>query len=415
MEISFIPSLDVAAVLNSLLDSFERRKTPGGRVIKVVLTDLSLPGYFSQIDPASRITANEQFIALEKAQALKLTWLPGETGHLLQSAALNPEQTAHVYQLLDRQAKTQQQQTLESLLLAEKFRYTGDWRAGALLRVLENIRVGKSPAPFSLTDLSLDADLLAVMAACSPLQTEIPYRIFSVQVFNDSKRLEAIRSQLVSLARLGNAEWKRLAAEEILRELNLVPNPTYIPIAGNWELVVNNGKVLNLGGFTPSVGFPAAQASQLLSVSVHADVVLCIENLTSFYEWVRLCEADGPKYAVLCTLGNPSPAVRRILGLLPDNFPIYHWSDIDYGGFNILSQLRRQVSERVQPYWMDEATLDANYNRSRPLTIADKTNLKKLLHRPELEDVRVVIEYLLKRGVRLEQEGISVSGRKSGD
>lgn len=52
------------------------------------------------------------------------------------------------------------------------------------------------------------------------------------------------------------------------------------------------------------------------------------------------------------------------------------------------------------------ATCDANYPRSRPLTSADKANLKKLLICPELKDVRPFIEHLLKRGVKLEQEGV---------
>jgi hypothetical protein len=53
-------------------------------------------------------------------------------------------------------------------------------------------------------------------------------------------------------------------------------------------------------------------------------------------------------------------------------------------------------------------TLDANYERSRPLTASDRANLKKLLIRPELRDARPVIEHLLKRGVKLEQEGVEL-------
>jgi hypothetical protein len=96
------------------------------------------------------------------------------------------------------------------------------------------------------------------------------------------------------------------------------------------------------------------------------------------------------------------------LRLIPDSTPIYHWSDLDYGGFNILSQLRRLVRADIQPYRMDIAALDANYPRSRPLTAADKANLKKLLLRPELKDVREVIAHILKRGVKLEQEGVEI-------
>lgn len=413
MELTFSPSADVVVVLNALLDIFERRTTQTAksstehatRSIKVVLADTSLPAYFSQIDPTPRITANEQFTALERAGLVKITWLPGETGHILQSVKLETEHATRAYQLLNRSAKTSQQKALENLILAEKFRFVDDWRARALRHVLTNLRAGKSPAPFSLTDTDLDTDLLTVMETVSALQAETPYRVFSVRTFNDSKRLEALKNQLVSLARLGNPEWKRLSADEVLRELNLVPNPNYLHLAGNWQLTLASGEILSIGGFSPSVGFPAAQTSQLQMVQIHAESVLSIENLTTFHEFTRYAPRST-QHATICTYGNPAPATRRLLRLIPDSTPIYHWSDLDYGGFNILSQLRRLVSERVQPYRMDITTLDTNYERSRPLTVSDRANLKKLLFRPELRDVRPVIEYLLKRGVKLEQEGV---------
>lgn len=407
MTVSFIPSPDVSATLHALLDIFERRKSPEARSIKVNLADLLLPAYFSQTDPAARLTANEQLTALEKAGLLKLTWLPGEAGHLLQAVALNTERAAQTYQVLNRTPKASQQKTLETLLLAEKFRFDEDWRARAIRHILTNLRAGKSPAPFSLTDTGLDTDLLAVMEALPALQAETPYRVFSVRVFNDSKRFEAVKNQLIRLARLGNPEWKRLPSEEVLRELNLVPNPTYLHLAGNWQLTLQTGEILSLGGFTPSLGFPAAQTAQLQAAAVHDRAVLCIENITTFHECIRTEYATRKtQYAILCTLGNPSPATRHLLGLLPRSTPIYHWSDLDYGGFNILSQLRRLVRPDIQPYRMDIATLETNYPRSRPLTAADRTNLKKLLLRPELKDVREVIEHILKRGVKLEQEGV---------
>jgi DNA topoisomerase VI subunit A len=153
--------------------------------------------------------------------------------------------------------------------------------------------------------------------------------------------------------------------------------------------------------------------------TVHAESVLCIENLTTFHQYIRQTEqvdrytgkqvdngTRNTKHAIICTFGNPSPAVRRVLRLLPETTPIYLWSDLDYGGFNILSQLRRFVSEQIQPYLMDIDTLESNIPRARPLTTSDRTNLKRLLLRPELCDVHSVIEHLLKRGLKLEQEGV---------
>jgi hypothetical protein len=429
--VSFIPSPDVAVVLNSLLDSLERRTQPTTRAIRVTLADLSLPNYFSQANPEPRLIANEQLTHLEKKGLLHLTWIPGETGHLLHSVTLpktehiipqrsgvdetrNPE----IFNILSRTPIANNRARLESLLLADKFRFQDDWRARAISCILNQLKAEKSPGPFSLTDSNLNLDLLAVLQAVPALTAETPYRVFSVRVFNNTKRFEAIKSHIVSLARLGNSEWKRLSTEEVLRELNLVANPNYIHLSGNWQLTTGDGEILNLNGFTPSIGFPAAQISALQSV--RAESVLCIENLTTFHQYTQAghvnkytgkhAQADNgtlaTQHALLCTYGNPSPAIRRILRLLPQTTLIYLWSDLDYGGFNILSQLRRTVGEEIQPYLMDIATLEANIPRARPLTASDKNNLKRLSLRPELLDIRPVIEHMLKRGVKLEQEGV---------
>jgi|CXWL01.1.fsa_nt_gi hypothetical protein len=448
MEIYFSPSPDVAVVLNALLDILERRSSQNGtrntehnpdthtnlrsvqerppldyrpRSIKVIVAELTLPNYFSQTDPTPRILANEQLQILERANLIHLKWIPGETGHLLQSITL--PQTEHVtrnnalFHLLSRTPISDNRTRLESHLLADKFRFQDDWRARAINHILNQLKAEKSPAPFSLTDSNLTLDLLAVLQALPTLTTETPYRVFSVRVFNDSKRFEAIKNQLVTLARLGNPEWKRIPVEEVLRELNLVANPNYIHFAGNWQFTTDKGEILNLSGFTPSVGFPAAQTATLQTV--HAESVLCIENLTTFHQYIQTEHATRNTQhesnaacsvfrssAFICTFGNPSPAVRRVLRLLPETTPIYLWSDLDYGGFNILSQLRRFVNEQIQPYLMNIDTLESNIPRARPLTTPDRTNLKRLLLRPELHDVRHVIEYLLKRGLKLEQEGV---------
>ena len=450
MEVSFTPSPDVAVVLNALLDILERRAHPNEihntehnatlrsvqerppldyrpRSIKVILAELTLPNYFSQTDPTPRILANEQLQILERENLIHLNWIPGETGHLLQSITLPKTEHAtyhpvaqrsgrnnELFHLLARTPISDNRTRLESHLLADKFRFQDDWRARAINYILNQLKAEKSPAPFSLTDSNLTLDLLTVLQALPTLTTETPYRVFSVRVFNDSKRFEAIKNQLVTLARLGNPEWKRIPAEEVLRELNLVANPNYIHFAGNWQFTTDKGEILNLSGFTPSVGFPAAQTATLQSI--HAESVLCIENLTTFHQYIRQVDKYTSKqvengtrntqHAVICTYGNPSPAVRRVLRLLPETTPISLWSDLDYGGFNILSQLRRFVSEQVQPYLMDIDTLESNIPCARPLTAPDRTNLKRLLLKPELRDVRPVIEHLLKRGLKLEQEGV---------
>ena len=57
---------------------------------------------------------------------------------------------------------------------------------------------------------------------------------------------------------------------------------------------------------------------------------------------------------------------------------------------------------------MDISTLDRFAQFARPLTRSDQKNLEREMTRTELKDVRPVIAYLLKKGVKLEQEAITV-------
>ena len=408
MGISFSPSADVAVILNTLIDILERRAQHTARAVKVSLTDLPLPAYFSQTDPAPRLIANDQLSQLEKANLLRLAWLPGEKGHLLQSVTLKAGEES-LYTLLKREPASTARARLETILLADQFRFLrDDWQCRAIHRTLTKLRAGKSPAPFSLTDSSWNLDLLTVLSALSTLETETPYRVFSVRTFNDSKRFDDLKPAIVRLTRLANPEWKALPADDILRELNLVANPNYIHMAGNWQLTTQSGEILSLGGFTPSIGFPAAQVETIRSVAIHADSVLCIENLTSFHEIIRTKGIDNGQYAIICLMGNPSPSVRYLLQLIPETTPIHLWSDMDYGGFNILSQLRRHIRHQIHPYLMDISTFEAHAHLSRPLISTDACNLRHLCNRPELVDVKPIIEHLIHRGLKLEQEGIQI-------
>ena len=411
MDIFFTPSPDVAVLLNALLDKYEKRakRTLDHelRAIKTSLADLELPAYYSQTDPSPRLIANEQLQQLEQAGVLRLSWLPGETGHLLQAAVLQTEHAPCLFTLLLRAPLSNQRARLETILLADRFRFSADdWRARAIRRVLDCLRAGKSVSPFSLTDADLNLDLITALSALSSLQEETPCRVFSVRTFNNSKRFDDLKPAILRLARLANPEWKLLPADALLRELNLVANPGYIHLSGNWELTGADGQIVSLSAFTPSVGFPAFQAVSIQRIAIRAPFVLCIENLTSFHEFIRANAARPTQPALICLMGNPSPAILCILCLIPETVPVYIWADMDFGGFNILFQLRRQFGQRVQPWLMDEATFDLHALLSRPLTGADVRNIKRLATQRELNDVRPAMEHLMERGLKLEQEAI---------
>ena len=423
-RLNFTPSADVAAILHALLDAYERRHPrPDAhaerptRSIRYSLEGTPLPGYHSQIDPAPRQVANEQLQQLERLGLLKLDWLPGETGHLLASVTLVPEGADALFAWLGRTPEAARRARLMDSLLGERFRFDG-WRLTAVQGSIDQIKAGKAPSPFSLTDDAFNRDLLTALAALDQVKEETPYRVFSVRVFNDSKRLEDLLGALCTLARRGSLDWRDWSNGEILRELSLTANPTHIYLHGPWRLVDDAGQVMSLGEFDPSVGLPATQAHHARRVNVEAGRVVCVENPTAFYELVRHAKGkpteapalSSDPLAALCLWGNPSPAcrhlLRRLVAELPEAVSLYVWADIDYGGLNIMAQLREQVSPRFEPYRMDVKTLEAHARWARPLTSGDVRNLNRLAGRASLAAMRPLLVHMLERGLKLEQEAI---------
>jgi hypothetical protein len=415
MAISFVPTPDVAAIIHILLDVFERRGSAPQRAVRVDLDDVAimLPGYFSQTDPIPRATANGQMDVLEQHSLVHLTWQAGQGGHLLQAVTLEPERVDRLYALVARESLDRRRARLRTLLLGDRTRFDG-WRRRAVDRCLDQLKMGKSPAPFNLDDDGWNRDLLAALLALPAnlpemKVTEIPYRVFSVRVFNDSKRFDSLKGSVARLARQHTSEWRVLSNRDTLRELGLVTNPDHLYLYGPWQLVDEQGQVVSLAEFHPSVGIPTALAGRVKRVRVDADRVVCVENVTSFYELIR---HEGEGLAALCLWGNPSPASRHLLrclaGELPAEIPLFLWADIDYGGLGILSQLRAQISPRIGPYRMDSDTLDIHIQWAHPLSAVDKRNLTRLKRQPLLSDMAGLIDYMLLREVKLEQEAVVI-------
>lgn len=379
--------------------------------VRCDLAALPLSGYHSQIDPAPRQIANEQLQLLEQAGWVKLTWLSGEVGHLLDSVILTPDHVEAIFALVQRTPQALHRARLIDLLLGERFRFNA-WRLAAIQASIDQLKTDRSAAPFSLTDGDFNRDLLTALAALDEVREETPYRVFSVRVFNDSKRFEDLIGGVCTLARRHQAEWRDWSNDDILRELNLTANPTHLYLYGPWQLIDATGQIISLEDFAPSIGLAAAQAQHLQRVSVETDRVICVENVTTFYELIRRrphgdAGATPASLAALCLWGNPSPACRQLLSRLPIEIPLLVWADIDYGGLNILAQLREQVNPRAQPYRMDIQTLEAHSTWARPLTTGDVRHLNRLLRRASIADMQPLIEHMLQRGLKLEQEAIT--------
>jgi hypothetical protein len=345
-------------------------------------------------------------VRLEGAGLLRLRWLAGQEGHLLDAVDLDPDGAAEVFRIAGRDPVAAQRGRLRDLLLGDRFRLDG-WRLRAVNHTLAQLKEERSPAPFSLTNEGRNRDLLAALVSLGQVVEETPTRVFSVRTFNDSKRFDQLRGAVVRLARRHEPDWRGLRTHEVLAELGLVTNPGHLFLAGAWRLVDGRGVIHQLADLEPSVGIPTRLTATVRKVAVDAEGMVCVENLTPFYDLVR---HEPQRFAALYLGGNPSPACRHLLYCLaqeaPPELPLLVWADLDYGGLSILAQVRRLVSPRFAPYRMDVETLESHARWAQPLTPGDERRLGQLARHPHLQDLRPLIEHMLARGIKLEQEAL---------
>lgn len=149
-------------------------------------------------------------------------------------------------------------------------------------------------------------------------------------------------------------------------------------------------------------GLPYAFSSQRLDkikiVIVHAKKFITIENLTSYEDFH---ENGTVKFY---TGGFISFPARELLSKIYKDNPevkYMHWSDIDCGGIRIFKHIRNYVPA-VIPYRMDIGTLEKGKNYWTSITDNDRDYLETCID----DTFSEVIGYMLKYGIKLEQESI---------
>ncbi|MBP5090744.1 hypothetical protein HUS91_35680, partial [Pseudomonas chlororaphis] len=180
-------------------------------------------------------------------------------------------------------------------------------------------------------------------------------RQLSVQLFGNSKRLEAL-SKHIDILTAETLSSPTRHWSEVFGALGLSKEPQPFLLAGVGKLRLTNQADCAI--LQPYLGVANTVVTGYLGT---ANWLLTIENLTTFHQAARVLGAT-PKGLILYTAGMPSPswgqAYQRILASLPNATPVYHWSDHDEGGFRIaarIAQFAAQAGFALRPWSMDAA------------------------------------------------------------
>ncbi len=389
-------------LLHTLLDRYEtpQRQT----VVRVTLSTEKHAAYFEQFEV--RDTVNAALRALAEQGVLTLHPVKHHP-HLLDKIDLNSARAADLYTLLNRRPRAEAVASLRALLTAQT--PVTDWQARFLQHSLAQLAAHKSVAPLRLDDDHHNHTLLAGLAAVGQLTEPVLERVFSVQVFGDSKQFETLRHDFLRLLRKFDPGAEVFADDDqaLLAAHWLERVPEYIPLAGQLTLRLQ-GERCECAPFIPNLALPASLLRAATIDQCPATTLLTIENMTSFLEF---CRVRPPSVLALFTGGFASPTVIQFLNRLQAYAPhlrLIHWGDLDGGGLRILRHLRQHLGT-IQPIGMDVSTFSKYQAYAQPLKATDVAALQLLLTDPSLADCQALISTLLAKQCKLEQEAIPIA------
>lgn len=174
-------------------------------------------------------------------------------------------------------------------------------------------------------------------------------RVLSTRLFRrQSKRVE----ELVPLIDALTGDVPGRAADEVLSALGIRREPQPVLMAGAVSIARER---------TTSIldrPYHGMAPESVIAISQSPDAVLTVENKTTFHLLAqRECDSN---VLMLYSGGMPSPAWRsmygRILKGVALSTPVYHWGDIDEGGFRIARVIWQEAAaagHALRPWLMD--------------------------------------------------------------
>ena len=251
------------------------------------------------------------------------------------------------------------------------------------------------------SDLDELDTLLSIIKAMESQKTEILLRNFSKRNFGDSKLFERYSSKLTSIYRAFGME-PDIDFETLCETHSIVRNTGYTYLKNGITLTV--GKLcadLNSYPFEFALSHKAIDTIKISSIT--AKKLITIENLTTFNYF------NDPE-AIVIYLGGYAgryeiELIKMIYASCP-NIEYLHLGDIDWGGFEILIDLRKRTSIDFRPYLMSIAQLEKYRVECLPLTDNDRNNISRMLDDPKADEFKDVLTYMLENGYKLEQESL---------
>lgn len=343
--------------------------------------------------------------SLKVKKIIDFSWSKFEENNLVERIWLHTEPQAiqEAYKICQRKPKDKQQTNLIQLLETEKNHVHTLWIKELLEAVLlEAYQKSKQwTPPFSEIELN---DVIKVLGLLNQSSGEyIHKRILSTRLFADSKYFERkVQNKLLQLVNRYLEDSTELTDKEKLQQLGIGVTPEIFYISGPVEIELDKGRI-DGKLFPKGLYLGADMLSDILQISGTYDEVMTIENLANYY-WYLQNEKKETELAIY-TGGflTKNQVILCKLIKMEQVKSIYHWGDIDLGGFRILNQIKT-VWNNVEPWKMNLETIIQFENQSKRVERDYLQKVQASMQLPEFQVYRDVLEHIINTEKVLEQE-----------
>ena len=377
-------------ILKKLIEKYERRyfhSSSFERNISVNFKEKELPDYVNEdsylyifdIEEACNLLKNKGFIQIIKSQKYII------------KVILCISKIDEIYEFLGAKRP--------SLLFDYVLNKISFSKSNCLSSYLKEIQNGNVSKRFVVQLYDKIDDLVKIVDSLEILETEQSIRDFSATVLGDSKRLINLITNLKILYKES-----QLSDDEFLLKHKLTKNPSPVLVKGSGSIFIN-GQEINLRNIGTPIGLYIDDLTNIsISLEKEEQIVTTIENLTTFYDYQS-------KGLIIYLAGYASNNKVNFLKSINNynHCDFYHFGDMDYGGFAILSDLLIKTELPFVTIHMDIDTLKNNYpGCQRNLKDSYFDDMKRLLSVSNLSSYYDTIRFLIDNKLVLEQENIDL-------
>ena len=383
-------------LLNKLIDSYESSVIYKGDALRDTQIYLkfnlkSIKEYFDELNYKYKEEIDVACNQLEIEKFIKVYKGKGYKSHIIEKIQLNLENIEAAYLYLNRKEKKQKEDELSILL--ESYKEREDALGNFATYITDKLKSNGSVKKYlDIDNVSECKDILKGIDEVLKQDEEIFRRNFSVKVYGDSKRYEAIEGKIIKII-------KDFSSDEVLNDYNILKNYTYVYFKGDISLRLKESKI-NANDFLGGIAVSSKDIENIKEIKVSGSKLVTIENLTSFNNYT----GDGG----VIYLGGYHNSVRQnlLIKIYSENPHInyYHSGDIDAGGFKILVHLIKKTKIPFKTLNMDSETLRENINYAKYLTANDVNEINRLSEIEEYKDYINVLSMMIRLNKKLEQE-----------